>query len=146
MRLTINEEITKEDIDAITSGEVQDKIFDLVDAIARGNKPAALGYYNDLILLKEPPMHILFLIVRQYRILHIISNMRTLRKPDDAIAKTAGIPRFAIRKNEQQLRGYGEKTLERCIEECIQIEEDIKTGKIGDQIGVEALICKLLLP
>ena len=39
-----------------------------------------------------------------------------------------------------------EKTLERCIEECIQIEEDIKTGKIGDQIGVEALICKLLLP
>lgn len=140
------EEITKEDIDAITSGEVQDKIFDLVDAIARGNKPAALGYYNDLILLKEPPMHILFLIVRQYRILHIISNMRTLRKPDDAIAKTAGIPRFAIRKNEQQLRGYGEKTLERCIEECIQIEEDIKTGKIGDQIGVEALICKLLLP
>ena len=99
------EEITKEDIDAITSGEVQDKIFDLVDAIARGNKPAALGYYNDLILLKEPPMHILFLIVRQYRILHIISNMRTLRKPDDAIAKTAGIPRFAIRKNEQQLRG-----------------------------------------
>ncbi|MFR9001250.1 MAG: hypothetical protein ACLVIY_13615 [Anaerobutyricum soehngenii] len=28
------EEITKEDIDAITSGEVQDKIFDLVDAIA----------------------------------------------------------------------------------------------------------------
>ena len=102
------EEITKEDIDAITSGEVQDKIFDLVDAIARGNKPAALGYYNDLILLKEPPMHILFLIVRQYRILHIISNMRTLRKPDDAIAKTAGIPRFAIRKNEQQLRGYGD--------------------------------------
>ena len=101
------EEITKEDNDEITSGEEQDKIFHLQDAIPRGNKPAALGYYNDLILLKEPPMHILFLIVRQYRILHIISNMRTLRKPDDAIAKTAGIPRFAIRKNEQQLRGYG---------------------------------------
>ena len=47
------EEITKEDIDAITSGEVQDKIFDLVDAIARGNKPAALGYYNDLITFKR---------------------------------------------------------------------------------------------
>ena len=27
-----------------------------------------------------------------------------------------------------------EKTLERCIEECIQIEEDIKTGKIGERI------------
>ena len=82
------EEITQADIDAVASGEVQDKIFDLVDAIARKNKAAALSYYNDLILLKEPPMHILFLIVRQYRILHIIANMRGLRKPDDAIAKT----------------------------------------------------------
>ena len=62
------EEITQADIDAVASGEVQDKIFDLVDAIARKNKAAALSYYNDLILLKEPPMHILFLIVRQYRI------------------------------------------------------------------------------
>lgn len=139
------EEITKADIDAIVSGEVQDKIFELVDAIANGNKTAALQYYNDLILLKEPPMHILFLIVRQYRILHIIANMRGLRKTDDAIAKTAGIPRFVIRKNEKQLRRYGEKTLEKCMEECIQIEEEIKTGRIGDQIGVETLICKLLL-
>ena len=139
------EEITKADIDAIASGEVQDKIFELVDAIANGNKTAALQYYNDLILLKEPPMHILFLIVRQYRILHIIANMRGLRKTDDAIAKTAGIPRFVIRKNEKQLRRYGEKTLEKCMEECIQIEEEIKTGRIGDQIGVETLICKLLL-
>ena len=129
----------------MASGEVQDKIFDLVDAIARKNKAAALSYYNDLILLKEPPMHILFLIVRQYRILHIIANMRGLRKPDDAIAKTAGIPRFAIRKNEQQLRGYGEKMLEKCIEECIQIEEEIKTGRSNEQIGVESLICRLML-
>ena len=71
--------------------------------------------------------------------------MRGLRKTDDAIAKTAGIPRFVIRKNEKQLRRYGEKTLEKCMEECIQIEEEIKTGRIGDQIGVETLICKLLL-
>lgn len=48
------EEITQADIDAVASGEVQDKIFDLVDAIARKNKAAALSYYNDLILLKEP--------------------------------------------------------------------------------------------
>ena len=72
--------------------------------------------------------------------------MRTLRKPDDAIAKTAGIPRFAIRKNEQQLRGYGGKNIRKMYRGMYQIEEDIKTGKIGDQIGVEALICKLLLP
>lgn len=136
-------EIIREDIEAITSGEVQNKIFDLVAAIAEGDKRRALAYYDDLILLKEPPMRILFLIVRQYRILLLISNMRNLHKPDKDIAQAAGIPVFAIRKNASQLRGYTLAMLEHCIAACIQVEEEIKTGRIGDQIGVETLIVGL---
>ena len=136
-------EITREDIEAITSGEVQNKIFDLVAAIAEGNKRQALAYYDDLILLKEPPMRILFLIVRQYRILLLIANMRGLHKPDKDIAQAAGIPVFAIRKNAAQLRGYTMSSLEHCIASCMQIEEEVKTGRIGDQIGLETLIVGL---
>ena len=136
-------ELTREDIEAITSGEVQNKIFDLVAAIAEGNKRQALAYYDDLILLKEPPMRILFLIVRQYRILLLIANMRGLHKPDKDIAQAAGIPVFAIRKNAAQLRGYTMSSLEHCIASCMQIEEEVKTGRIGDQIGLETLIVGL---
>lgn len=137
------EEIRREDIEQITSGEVQNKIFELVAAIAEGKKRQALAYYDDLILLKEPPMRILFLIVRQYRILLLISNMRSLRKPDKDIAQAAGIPAFAIRKNAAQLGGYTVPILEHCIASCIQVEEEIKTGRISDQIGLEALIVGL---
>ena len=112
-------------------------------AIARGSKTEALSYYQDLLLLKEPLMHILFLIVRQYRILLLMKNMRSLHKPDKDIAQAAGIPSFALRKNESQLRGYDLHALERCISSCIQVEEEIKTGKIGDQMGVELLIVGL---
>ena len=136
-------EILREDIEQITSGEIQNKIFDLVAAIARGDKKQALAYYDDLILLKEPPMHILFLIVRQYRILLLIKNMRNLHKPDKEIAQAASIPTFAIRKNETQLRGYDIQALEDCIARCIEVEEQIKTGRIGEQIGVELLIVGL---
>lgn len=136
-------EITRRDIEEITSGEVQNKIFELVAAIARGSKTEALSYYDDLLLLKEPPMHILFLLVRQYRILLLMKNMRSLHKPDKDIAQAAGIPPFAIRKNESQLRGYDLRALEQCVSSCIQVEEDIKTGKIDDQMGVEVLIVGL---
>lgn len=136
-------EIVREDIEAIASGEIQNKIFDMVSAIARGDKTQALDYYNDLILLKEPPMHILFLIIRQYRILLMICNMRQRHKPDKEIAQAAGIPTFAIRKNESQLRGYNLHLLENCILQCIEMEEQIKTGKIGDQMAVELLIVGL---
>ena len=137
------EEIRREDIEQITSGEVQNKIFELVAAIAEGKKRQALAYYDDLILLKEPPVRILFLIVRQYRILLLISNMRSLRKPDKDIAQAAGIPAFAIRKNAAQLGGYTVPILEHCIASCIQVEEEIKTGRISDQIGLETLIVGL---
>ena len=136
-------EISSEDIEQITSGEVQNKIFELMAAIAEGKKRQALAYYDDLILLKEPPMRILFLIVRQYRILLLISNMRSLRKPDKDIAQAAGIPAFAIRKNAAQLGGYTVPILEHCIASCIQVEEEIKTGRISDQIGLETLIVGL---
>lgn len=136
-------EITRDDIDMISSGEIQNKIFDMVSAIAKGDKKQALDYYNALILLKEPPMHILFLIVRQYKILLMICNMRSLHKSDKEIAQAAGIPTFAIRKNESQLRGYDLRSLENCISQCIQMEEQIKTGKISDQMAVELLIVGL---
>ena len=137
------EEVTGEDIRAITSGEVHNKIFDLVAAIAGGNKRQALVLYDDLLLLKEPPMRILFLIVRQYRILLLIANMRSLHKPDKDIAQAAGIPVFAIRQNAAQLSGYTVSSLDHCIDACVQTEEEIKTGRIGDQIGLETLIVGL---
>lgn len=136
-------EVTQEDIAAITSGEVQNKIFDMVTAIARKEKKQALVYYDDLLVLKEPPMRILFLIVRQYRILLVMKNMRSLRKTDQQIAQSAGIPLFSVRRYESQLREYDQTALEECVKQCVQVEEEIKTGRIGDQMGVELLIVGL---
>lgn len=135
--------IEREDMEAILSGELQNKIFELVSCIAGGDKREALSYYNDLILLKEPPMHILFLIVRQYRMLLLIQNMKILHKSDKEIAQIAGIPVFAVRKNESMARKYEEGQLKKCLSQCIQTEEDVKTGRLADRIGVEMLIVGL---
>ena len=136
-------EISRADIDSISSGQVANKIFELVASIAGGEKAKALDCYNDLLLLKEPPMRILYLIVRQYRTLLMICNMRPLRKPDSEIAQAAGIPPFAVKRNAALLKGYDARQLELSIERCTQVEEEIKTGRIGDQIGLELLFVGL---
>ncbi len=135
--------VTREAIDAIVSQQVQDKIFDMVTALAQKNQTRALDYYNDLLLLKEPPMHILYLIVRQYRILIMIKSMRSQRKSDADIAKTAGIPPFSLRRYDGQLRIYDLLQLEACLKKALKLEEEIKTGQIGDQIGLEMLLIQL---
>lgn len=135
--------VTREAIDAIVSQQIQDKIFDMVTALAQKNQRQALSYYNDLILLKEPAMHILYLIVRQYRILILLKSMKAQHKSDAEIAKSAGIPAFSVRKYDSQLRMYRSDHLEACLNQAIQLETEIKTGQIADQIGLELLLISL---
>mgnify|MGYP002229174370 FL=1 len=47
----------------------------MIHAVAEKRQKQALLYYYDLLALKEPPMRILFLMVRQFRILMEVSEM-----------------------------------------------------------------------
>ena len=58
--------ITVEDVEAIGTVHVTNRIFEMVSAIVAGNTKKALDLYEDLLTLKEPPMRILFLIARQF--------------------------------------------------------------------------------
>lgn len=135
--------VSREAIDRIVSAQIQDKIFDMVTALARKERDKALSYYNDLMILREAPMHILFLIVRQYRILLVIRSMGELHKADSEIAKAAGIPPFTVKRYRSQLRLYEQKQLVSCLEQAVKLEEEIKTGIIHDQIGLEMLLIRL---
>ena len=135
--------ISREAIDEIISPQIQDKIFDMVTALAQKNQKQALAYYHDLVLLHEAPMHILYLIIRQYRILAVIKSMQALHKPDGEIAKAAGIPPFSIKRYGSQLRLYKEEQLEDCLEKAVKLEEEIKTGILPDQVGLEMLLIRL---
>ena len=64
-------EITATDIDEICTTQIGNHIFDMVDAVAAKEQKKALDYYYDLLTLKEPPMRILYLLTRQFRILMV---------------------------------------------------------------------------
>ena len=136
--------VERKDIEDVISPEPENKIFDMVAAIAAGDKKTALGCYNDLILLKEAPMRILYMVLRQYRILRIIHDMRAHRRSPDEIAQAASIRKYFLGRYEKQLDGYTADMLEKCISRCLSAETAIKTGQIGDRLGVETMIAGLL--
>lgn len=136
--------VSTEMIEAVVFGEVQNKIFDMVSAIAEGRKKQAIVLYNDLLTLREAPAHMLALIIRQYRLLLIIKDMRNQRRPDSEIASVAGIAPFIIRKYEGQLRLYNSRQLRECYGECLRADQSYKEGRMIDQIALESLIIKLI--
>jgi len=136
------ESITAEDVEAICTGQITNQIFDMVNAIAERNQKRALKLYFDLISLKEPPMRILFLIIRQFQILFQIKDLKELGYDQKTIASKVKIPEFAVRKNLGQIRDFSLEKLQQAIEDGIQAETDIKTGFMTDQLAVELFLIR----
>lgn len=135
-------EISAADVEAICTGQAENKIFEMIDAISAKNQKKALDLYYDLLALKEAPMRILFLIARQFQNLLLIKSMSAKGYPAVSIAKTAGMPSFAVQKNLRQAGAFKIDQLKEAIEDCGQAEEDVKTGRMADQLAVELLIVK----
>lgn len=133
-------EITAADVEAVCAGQVENKIFDMIDAISARRQKQALDFYYDLLALKEAPMRILFLIARQFQNLLLIKSMSAKGYPAASIAGKAGMPSFAVQKNLRQAGGFSVDQLKAAIADCAQAEEDVKTGHIADQLAVELLI------
>ena len=133
-------EITAADIDEICTTQIGNHIFDMVDAVAAKEQKKALDYYYDLLTLKEPPMRILYLLTRQFRILMEVKEMdRTGVPPKEIAAKVGSMP-FLVGKYRAQAKAFTRKELRGIVEAGVQTEEDVKTGKMGDILSVELFL------
>ena len=134
--------ITAEDVEAVVTEQTTNKIFEMVNAVAEHNQRRALDLYYDLLTLKEPPMRIMFLISRQFQILFHIRDMAAKGLDQQTMAKKAGIPPFAVRKNVSQAKGFTMEQLKQALCEGAELEEAVKTGRMDDQMAVELFLMK----
>lgn len=136
------EVIEAADVDAICTEQIPNQIFEMVNAIGRREQKRALSLYYGLLALKEPPMRILFLVNRQFRILLDLKSMAKAGVDAKTMAAKAGIPPFAVGRNLGQAASFSEGELKQALEDGAEFETDSKTGKLPDQIAVELLILK----
>ncbi len=134
--------ITAEDVEAVVTEQTTNKIFEMVNAVAEHNQRRALDLYYDLLTLKEPPMRIMFLISRQFQILFHIRDMAAKGLDQQTMAKKAGIPPFAVRKNVSQAKGFTMEQLKQALCDGAELEEAVKTGRMDDQMAVELFLMK----
>ena len=135
-------EVTIKEIDEICTTQISNHIFDMVDAVASRQQRKALDYYYDLLALKEPPMRILFLLTRQFRILLQIKELEKEGIPPKEMAAKVGIMPFLIGKYRAQAKPFTVKELREILEAGVMAEEDVKTGKVGDVLSVEMFLIR----
>ena len=134
--------ITKEDVEAIGTVHVTNRIFEMVSAIVARNTKKALELYEDLLTLKEPPMRILFLIARQFNQLLQVKELAAQGGDKGTIASKLKVPPFAAGKLLTQAKMFTKEQILSYVQLCVESEEAVKTGRMGDRMAVELLIVK----
>lgn len=134
------EVITAEDVEAICTVRVTNKIFDMVTAMVNRQTRKAMDLYEDLLTLKEPPMRILFLIARQFNQLLQAKELMGKGMDKGGIASRLKIPPFAAGKLMTQARTFSREQILSYVNLCVETEEAVKTGKLNDRMAVELLL------
>ena len=137
------DEITMEDIQAVTTRSTEYAAFEIVNAVMDNQESRAFALMRDMLSAGESRIGILAMLLRQYRMLQHVSIMRLEKKTVDDMAVRLGTKGFVINKYLQQLRHLKPSQVRDSVNLCLDTEFRIKSGQLNQDGAVEALLIKL---
>ncbi len=135
---------TMGDLDALVRPDLQSNIFRFVDALGAGNRGEALELLEALLATGEPPLRILYMIRRQFRLLARARSLFEEGTPRPEAAKVLKVPPFVVKKLEEQAGRMDEGDLERSLALTLDLEGGLKGGSdLAEELQVELAVLKL---
>ncbi|HVF01159.1 MAG TPA: DNA polymerase III subunit delta [Rubrobacteraceae bacterium] len=135
---------TMEDVEALCPPDLQSNIFQFVDALGAGDSGRALHLLEALLGTGEPPLRILYMIRRQFRLLARARSLLEAGAPRPEVASKLKVPPFVARKLEEQARGMGEEDLENALALVLDLERGLKGGSdLSEALQVELTVLDL---
>jgi DNA polymerase-3 subunit delta len=135
---------TIEDVEELCPPDLQSNIFAFVDALGIGDRGKALGLLEALVGTGEPPLRIVHMIRRQFRLLARAKVLFASDASRSEVASTLKIPPFVARKLEEQARRLGEEDLEKALDLTLDLESGLKGGKhLDPEFQLELAVMEL---
>ncbi len=137
---------TLEDVKAITCGEETPSIFDLTGSLGEKNAGNSLRLLSLLLTSGEPPLVILSMIVRQFRIIWRIVEAKEAGRSMEDLLQEIGIPQGKQERIIKQSKAYTRKELSRILSLFLKTDLELKSSRLAPRIVLESLILKICLP
>lgn len=129
-----------QDLEKIMTKPLENNIFELVDAVAEKNGDRSLKILNQMLDSGEAEGRIMYMIIRQFRILNLTKTMINKGYTAIAIAPKLKLPQFIVKKYVRQVRVFSEKDLLILLNKVLKAEKNIKTGKLPSKLAMEIFI------
>lgn len=117
------------DVEAVVVPTREETIFQVVDAVSLKNGAAALEGIRSLLSVKEPPLRILGMLARQFRLIACVHDLAGSGMRDEEIASRLETKPFVVRKVRGQARRFSFEQALRAWEECLEIDTAVKSGR-----------------
>ena len=135
--------VTKADLDAVCSEQLENRVFAMIDAAAFGETDRALALYRNLVFLREPSFKILVLIGNHFRRLYYVRDLRDQGFDRREVENRTGLSSFILRPLIGQAERMDLGEIRSIMELCGQMDEAVKTGRIQDRLAVETVITRV---
>ncbi len=121
-----NKEITKEDINQISSKTLEENIFELVDAVINKKINKALNIYDDFQIINEEEIKLISMLGDQFRLIFQVKTFYNMGYTKEDIIKQLGVHPYRIKL-------AGESTLsiedaKKYLLKLFDLDVSIKTG------------------
>ena len=136
-----NKNITKSDIELVTSKVINTNIFDLINSIVEKNIDKSLELYDDLLIINEEEIKLIVTLANQFRLIYQVKTMYKSGFSELDISKKLEIHPYRIK-----LANNINISLDDCLlylKKLSVLDEDIKSGKIDKKVGFEKFILGL---
>lgn len=137
------EHVGVDDVEAVISPVRSRTIFDLTGAMGMKNCPEALQILNDMLERGEPPLRILTMMVRQFRLIWLAKEMQSRGMRDREIGRAVGIPGFFLQGFLAQLKNFTPEELGRGYRRLLETDSALKSRSTSKRILLEHLMISL---
>ncbi len=135
--------ITTADVDAVVPYAQAAVVFDLVDALGRRDGRTAAQSLHRLLDAGEHPLGLLAMIVRQFRLLIQVKELKAARATPRDIAQALRLHPFPARKLHAQATHFTAAQLETVYRHLLDTDVAIKTGEIEAEVALDLLVAGL---
>lgn len=134
--------VTRQDIDAVATPQLDAVVFQMTDAIAAGNFDQAASVLGDLLHMQEAPIKLLAVLGKQLRQLYSAKLLSAERKSAKALMELWGMrSAYPAEKLMQSARRFSLPWCRRAVIRCGQTDLAMKsTGADGQELLVALLM------
>lgn len=138
----LEEEITVDLVKELVHPPVEDRIFDMVDLVAKKQHDGVFKMYYDLVELKISPIQIIGLLYSKFKQVFLVQCYFDLQNA--VLAGKTGLNFYQVNSARDLVGSFSIEELLLIMKKIQKVEVGIKTGKIDQNVAMEWTLIDIL--